>query len=132
MENRKVNLLLAVLLIVVVTVLGIVNPADAVYFQLVEDAIYIDGPDEFQYDIPLDEVEQFLLEENPAYAGDKVKDVVCGGGTDAVWGEYTQCVYARVPVCIAVVGRGETFLFNTENEEATRSLYEALLEYSAS
>lgn len=130
MDKRKTNILLALLIIVVVLVMTVINPPDSVYFQLVEDVICVDGPEEFRYEFPLAEVEQMTLEEDPVYGdGTKAKGVVWGEYTNDRWGEHTQCVYAKVPVCIVVTGQGETFVFNVENEETTRSLHEALLEY---
>lgn len=133
MDKRKTNILLALLVIAVALVFYTVNPPDSVYFHMEDDVIYVEGPEEFQYSIPVRDVEKFVLVEDSVYAnGQKTGRVVCGRYANDSWGEHIQCAHTKIPVCIAVIGQGETILFNVESEETTRSLYKALLEYPVS
>lgn len=131
MNKRRTNLLLAVAIIIVVLVASVLNPPDRVEFHIEEDVMYVDGPEGFRYSTPLGEIEKLLLVEDPVYGeeGEKTKGVVWGSYTNDTWGEHMQCAYAKIPVCIAVYGPDGILLFNFDDEEITRKLYEALLEY---
>lgn len=128
MNNRWVNTALALLLIVGVSVFTWLNPTDAIIVQIEQDKLCVEISDEFQYAVPIDAIQKIVLEEEPVYGGDGQK-IAYGQYVNNVWGEYSQCVYTQVPVCIVVYAQDGTYVFNLEHEENTRSFYEAMLEY---
>lgn len=131
MNKKRTNLIIAVVVILVAIVVSIINPADSVKFTIEENVLYINGPDEFCYSTPMDEIRKYELLKDLDYAvvGEKEKGVICGTYSNEELGEHVQCLYAAIPVCIAVYGPEGVILFNVENKETTENLYQALLEY---
>lgn len=132
MNKKRTNMIIAVAVILVALVVSIVNPADSVKFVIEENVLCINGPDEFSYSVPMEQVRKYELVKDLDYAvvGEKEKGVVCGTYSNEELGEHVQCLYTAIPVCIAVHSPDGVILFNVESEETTERLYQALLEYS--
>ena len=126
-RSRWANWLIIAALFVIVTVAGVLNPADTVMVGVKDDHLVLEGCKNAQYFIPMSTIERVAYAEDPAYAVD-AEGVVCGTYTNEAWGEHVLYADVGVDACIVVKSANGTYVFNVENEDATKAFYEAFLE----
>jgi len=125
-RRSKLNWLLVVVIFVVVSVVGLVNPPDAVRAFVENDHLVLEGCNDVEYFIPMDTIEQVTLVEDAEYAADG-RGAVCGRYTNEIWGEHVLYVNMKIDACIVVESARGIYVFNVESKDTTKAFYEAFL-----
>lgn len=130
-QKRWFNMVFALVIIIGITVATLLNPSGLIRVHIEQEKLQIDGPDNLQYSISIDEIQEVLLIEAPVYDENvqEVRKVVSGQYTNNQWGEYYLCANTQIPVCIVVYSQEGTYVFNFEDLDTTQWFYNEFLEY---
>lgn len=130
-QKRWFNMAFALVIIIGITAITLLNPSDLVRVQIEQETLQIDGPDGLQYSIPLGEIQEVFLIEEPVYDENmqEMRKIVIGQYVNEKWGEYSLCASTEIPACIVVYSKEGTYVFNFEDLETTRWFYDEFLIY---
>lgn len=130
-QKRWFNMVFALVIIIGITVATLLNPSDLIRVHIEQEKLQIDGPDNLQYSISIDEIQEVLLIEAPVYDENvqEVRKVVSGQYTNNQWGKYYLCANTQIPVCIVVYSQEGTYVFNFKDLDTTQWFYNEFLEY---
>lgn len=126
-KGNKANTIILVLIFVGVFLYNVVNPREMVTIQVEDTALILGGYEDITYEIPLDAINELSYVEEAEYP-EESKSILHGTYSNERWGEYILCVNGKVPACIVMETERGTYVFNYDNENTTKALYEALLE----
>lgn len=130
-QKRWFNMVFALVIIIGITAITLLNPSDLVRVQIEQETLQIDGPDGLQYSVPLGEIQEVFLIEEPVYDENmqEMHKVVSGQYVNDQWGEYSLCASTEIPACIVVHSEKDTYVFNFEDLGTTRWFFEEFTVY---
>ncbi|MCD7920783.1 MAG: hypothetical protein LUG45_12090 [Clostridiales bacterium] len=134
----KRNWILMLAILVAVTLFSLLNREGAVTMSFEDEALVINGADEYSFQVAYDEIASIALEELPdlgaAVDGGEDGSFRYGVWENDTWGTYTLCLTVNMNTCIVLTLQdGSIYVFNYGDEDSTQIVYEdlprALAEY---
>lgn len=131
LRNRKTTIIFALVIIIGVTVFALANRSDSIRVYLEAEKLWIDGPNELQYSIPLGSIQEVSLVNDPVYDETipVINKIVCGQYVNDQWGGYSLCASIQIPACVVVNSKEGTYVFNYGDLDTTQWFYDEFVEY---